>query len=140
MPTYCLNPGCHVIHYPDTCAAFPPSLEPFLTDMEPSFRNLLGRVQHGRNPEMILEAFIRELKAPSPQYKVPQWQVYKFGPGKWPYGKWVLDRLAWFIKDPKKLLHALAQLEQQSEREKQARNREADTLTLTLPGSDFADT
>jgi len=140
MPTYCLNPGCHVIYYPDTCVAFPPALEPFLTEMEPSFRHLLGKVHHGRDPEMILEVFVRELNALSPQYKVPQWQVYQFGPGaKWPYGKWVLDRLARFVKEPRKLFHALAQLEQHLERERQARYREANTLTLTLPGSDFAD-
>jgi hypothetical protein len=64
-----------------------------------------------------IEAFGRSLFGSSPQYKVPYWQTYRFGPGKWPYGKWVLDKLRWFIADPAKLLHAMAELERAKERE-----------------------
>jgi hypothetical protein len=88
--------------------------------MELSFRKLLAVHPRGRDskdPDLILEAFRRFLQDLSPRYSVPQWQVYKFGQGKWPYGKWLLDKLARFLVDQSKLLHALAELEKAQERE-----------------------
>jgi hypothetical protein len=64
---------------------------------------------------MVVEAFGRSLQDSSPQYNVPYWQIWPFGPCRWPYGKWVLDKLRWFIADPAKLLHALAELEKEPE-------------------------
>ena len=117
MSTYILQPGNHVIPYPESCVKEPADLPSFLGEMEPSFRHLLSKVEHGRSTDMVIEAFGRSLQDSSPQYKVPYWQTYRFGPGKWPYGKWVLDKLRWFIADPAKVLHALAELERAKERE-----------------------
>jgi hypothetical protein len=115
MPTYILQPGNHVIHYPESCVTEPADLASFLGEMEPSFRHLLSKVEPGRSTDIVIEAFGRSLLGSSPQYKVPYWQTYRFGPGKWPYGKWALDKLRWFIADPAKLLHALAELERAKE-------------------------
>ena len=83
--------------------------------MEPSFRKLLAVHPHGPgDPDLILEAFRRFLQDLSPRYGVPQWQVYKFGQRKWPYGKWLLDKLARFLADRPKL-HALAEFERERE-------------------------
>jgi hypothetical protein len=88
--------------------------------MEPSFRKLLAVHPHGRDdPELILEAFRRFLQDISPRYGVHQWQVYEFGQRKWPYAKWLFDKLAWFLADRPKLLHALAELERDLELEHQ---------------------
>jgi hypothetical protein len=113
MPTYILQPGNHVIHDPESCAKEPADLPSFLGEMEPSFRDLLSKAQHGQSSDMIIEAFGRSLQVSSPQYNVPCWQTYRFGPGKWPYGKWALDKLRWFIADPAKLLYALAECEKE---------------------------
>ena len=116
MPTYILQPGNHVIQYPESGRTLPADLPSFLTTMEPSFRKLLAVHPYGRDdPDLILEAFRRFLQDLSPRYSVPQWQVYKFGQRKWPYAKWLLDKLAWFLADQSKLLHALAELERERE-------------------------
>ena len=117
MPTYIFHPGNHVIHYTESCLKAPADLPSFLAEMEPSFRDLLSKAEHGRSPDMIIEAFDRFLLDSSPQYNVPYWQTWSFGPCKWPYGKWVLDKLRWFIADPAKLLDALVELERAKERE-----------------------
>ena len=115
MPTYILQPGHQAIAYPDTCLTLPADLPSCLAEMKTSFRHLLSVavIPHGRDPELIIDAFTRHLVSLSPQYNVPYWQIWKFGPGKWPYGKWVLDRLVRFIADEPKLIHALAELEQE---------------------------
>jgi hypothetical protein len=116
MPTYILQPGNHVIHYPESCLQEPADLSSFLVEMEPSLNDLLSKADHGRDPDSILEAFNYSLTVSSPRYNLPYWQTYKLGSGKWPYGKWVLDKLRWFIADPAKLLQALADLERRQSR------------------------
>ena len=120
MPSYIFQPGNHVIQYPESGRTLPADLPSFLTTMEPSFRKLLAVHPHGPDdPDLILEAFRRFLQDISPRYGVHQWQVYKFGQRKWPYAKWLLDKLAWFLADRPKLLHALAELERDLELEHQ---------------------
>ena len=116
MPTYTLQPGNHVIQYPESGRTLPADLPSCFIKMEPSFRKLLAVHPYGPDdPDLILEAFRRFLQDLSPRYGVHQWQVYKFGQRKWPYGKWLLDKLAWFLADQSKLLHALAELERERE-------------------------
>jgi hypothetical protein len=79
--------------------------------MEPSFHDLLSKAEHGQSPETIIEAFHHFMLADSPMFQIPYWQTWTKGPCKWPYGKWALDKLRWFIADPAKLLYALAELE-----------------------------
>jgi hypothetical protein len=69
-------------------------------------------VSWSADADLILDAFITELQTSSPRYQVPHWQTYRFGPQKWPYGKWLLDRFARFISEPVKLRLALAREEQ----------------------------
>jgi hypothetical protein len=113
MPTYIMQPGNHVIHYPESCVKEPADFPSFLAEMEPSFRHLLSKAEHGRSTDLIIEAFGRSLLIVSPQYNVPYWQSWAKGPCRWPYGKWALDKLRWFIADPAKLLHALAEYEKE---------------------------
>jgi len=115
MPTYVLQPGNHVIHHTDSCLKAPADLPSFLAEMEPSFRDLLSKAEHGQSPDLIIEAFHHFMLADSPMFQIPYWQTWTKGPCKWPYGKWVLDKLRWFIADPAKLLYALAELEQAKE-------------------------
>ena len=94
MPTYTLQPGNHVIQYPESGRTLPADLPSCFTKMEPSFRKLLAVHPYGRDdPELLLEAFSRFLQDISPRYSVPQWQVYKSGQRKWPYAKWLLGAL-----------------------------------------------
>jgi hypothetical protein len=141
MASYILQPGNHVIEYPECGRTQPDDLPTFLTTMEPSFRKLLAVHPHSRskNPEMIIEAFRRFLEEPSTQYGVPHWQVYKFGPCKWPYGKWLLHKLAWFIADPAKLLDALAELEGALEREQWVQMPMQEILVLGMSGDEEAE-
>jgi hypothetical protein len=69
-------------------------------------------VSWSADADLILDAFITELQTSSPRYQVSHWQTYRFGPQKWPYGKWLLDRFARFISEPVKLRLALAREEQ----------------------------
>ena len=116
MPTYIFHPGNHVIHYPEFCLKAPADLPSFLAEMEPSFHDLLSKAEHGQSPDMIIEAFIISCWIIA-AIQCPYWQTWTFGPCKWPYGKWALDKLRWFIADPAKLLDVLAELERAKERE-----------------------
>jgi hypothetical protein len=57
MATYTLQPGNHVIPYPESGRTQPDDLPPFLSTMEPSFQKLLAVHPHSRakNPELVLE-------------------------------------------------------------------------------------
>ena len=126
MPTYILQPGNHVIHYPESCVEQPASLDDFsrfMDEMDSAFHCLLGfahdRFPHDRFPDdHIVEAFHRFMLADSPMFQIPYWQTWKLGPGKWPYGKWALDKLRYFIGDRRKLIDALADLERAKELER----------------------
>jgi hypothetical protein len=128
MPSYTLQvqafngtmkTGNHLIHYPETCKEQPTDQTDFnrlMVEMDSAFRDFLTQAHVRHSHDDVLEVFRLHLESIAPSKKVPQWQMWSFGQGKFDYGKWMLHwQFRPFVSEDRKLLSALADLENAKE-------------------------
>jgi len=128
MPSYTLQDqafngtrktGNPLIHYPETCKEQPTDqtdFNRFMVEMDSTFRDFLTQAHVRHSHDDVLEVFRLHRESIAPSKNVPQWQMWSFGQGKFDYGKWLLHwQFRPFVSEDRKLLSALADLENAKE-------------------------